>query len=229
MRLIAHRGGRGFGLDNTVEAMEKAVEAGVRMIETDVRSTEDGELVICHDGTVWGRSVGRTTYAELKKLSPERPLLREVLEKLAGWVSFNIEIKDAPAEAVAAMLDSYGVLLDAVVTSFDREIVDEYKRIVPSALTGHLYRIPYGWEKKLRRAREAGAGIIAPYFNNIHGELVEKAHDMGLEVYAWTVNDEHDFRKLHAWGVDAVITDRYLPMAELLGALEGGPADPGGM
>lgn len=222
MRLIAHRGGRGFGTDNTLDAMKRAVREGVRTIETDVRATADGKLLVCHDGTVWGRIVRRTTYAELKKSSPERPLLSEVLESLAGWVSFNIEIKEGPAREVAEMLDLYGVALDTVVTSFDWDIIEEYTKANPSALTGHLYRMPYGWEKKLHRAREIGAGIIAPYFNSIEEELVSKAHSMGLLVYAWTVNNEHDFHKLYDWGVDAIVTDRYLKMRELLEKLEAG-------
>jgi len=223
LRLIAHRGGRGFGTDNSLEAMEKAARAGVRVIETDVRSTADGRLVICHDGTVWGHIVGRTTYAELQKHSPERPLLRDVLERLAGWVSFNIEIKEAPAREVAAALDLYGIALDTVVTSFDWDIIEEYGKTCPGALTGHLYRMPYGWDKKLHRTLDVGGGIIAPYFNSIDRGLVEKAHGLGLTVYAWTVNDPHDFRKLHAWGVDAIITDRYLDMKEVLAGLESAP------
>ncbi|MBU4179819.1 MAG: glycerophosphodiester phosphodiesterase, partial [Actinobacteria bacterium] len=96
MKLIAHRGGRGFGDDNTLEAMEKAVGSGVRMIETDVRVSADGQLVICHGATVSGHIVSRITYDELKRSEPERPLLVEILNRLANSVAFNLEIKDAP-------------------------------------------------------------------------------------------------------------------------------------
>lgn len=221
MRLIAHRGGRGFGTDNSIEAMESAVRAGVRAIETDVRCTEDGKLIICHDASVWGRSVSKTPYAEIQRWSPVRPLLAEVLERLAGWVTFNIEIKEAPARHVAELLDLYGVLQDTIVTSFDWDIIEEYNRVVPSALTGHLYRMPYGYEKKLHRSVRIGSRLIAPWANSIDDTLVEKAHGLGLEVCAWTVNDEQDLRKFHRWGVDWVITDHYLRMREVLAELEG--------
>ena len=220
MKLIAHRGGRGFGTDNTLEAMESAARAGVRMIETDVRLTSDGEIIICHDATVWGHVVKRTPYAELKIHSPARPRLSEVLERLAGWVRFNIEIKDAPARDVADLLEIYGIALDTVVTSFDKDILAAYKECCPSALTGLLYRMPYGQDRKLRRTHDLGAEIVAPYFNSIDQKLIAEAHDLGLEVYAWTVNDEDDFRRLHGWGVDAIITDHYLQMERLLKELE---------
>jgi glycerophosphoryl diester phosphodiesterase len=220
LKLIAHRGGRGFGTDNTLEAMENAVRAGVRAIETDVRATGDGRLIICHDATVWGHAVKRTPYDQLIVHSPRRPLLSEVLERLAGWVRFNIEIKEAPAGEVAEALELYGIALDTVVTSFDKDIIEAYKEKSPSAVTGLLYRMSYPQDKKLHRARELGAGIIAPHFTAIDEKLVAEAHSLGLEVCAWTVNDEDDFRKLHGWGVDTIITDHYLRMERLLEELE---------
>ena len=51
------QGRRGSALDNTIEAMEEAVRFGVKEIETDVRATADGRLVICHDAMIWGRVV----------------------------------------------------------------------------------------------------------------------------------------------------------------------------
>lgn len=223
MKIIAHRGGRGFGTDNTLEAMEKAVRSGVLALETDVRATADGALLICHDATIWGRLVRRSTFEELRRYAPERPLLSEVLESLAGWVSFNLEIKEAPALEVGEMLEPYGIAGDTLITSFDMDFIAVYKREFPDTVTGFLYRMPYGRDRKLERAREAGASIIAPHFNSIDEALVRDAHGEGLEVYAWNVDDEHDLRKLHAWGVDAVITDRYLEMRDLVGRMEARP------
>ena len=222
MKVIAHRGGRGFGTDNTLAAMEKAVRSGVRAIETDVRATADGALLICHDATVWGRLVRRSTFEEFRRHAPERPLLSEVLESLAGWVSFNLEIKEAPALDVGEMLEPFGISRDTLITSFDMDFIAEYKRLFPDTETGFLYRMPYGRDGKFERVREAGAHIVAPHFSSIDEALVHEAHAEGLEVYAWTVDDEHDVRKLHAWGVDAVITDRYLEVRDLIGRLEAG-------
>jgi glycerophosphoryl diester phosphodiesterase len=225
MRLIAHRGGRGFGTDNTLDAMMEAVRRGVRAIETDIRATADGKLIVCHDNSIWGRVVARTTYAELKKHALERPLFSEILESLAGWVSLDIEIKEAPPREVGEMLDLYGLVDDTMITSFDRTILAGYKRDFPLALTGYLYRMPYNLDKKLDRALAMGAGVLAPHYNSIDEDLVSKAHDHGLQVYAWTVNQEDDFRKLYSWGVDAVITDRYFEIKELLREIESEAAD----
>ena len=53
---FAHRGGGGEAPENTMPAFEKAVESGVDVLELDVHSTSDGELVVHHD-----RSLERTT------------------------------------------------------------------------------------------------------------------------------------------------------------------------
>lgn len=214
MKLIAHRGGRGFGVDNTVEAMLAAARAGARAIETDVRQTADGRLVICHDSIVRGRTVSRLSYEELKGLEPERPLLEELLEKLAGWCDFNLEIKEAAEESVGEMLDTYRIESGTLITSFNGQFLERFKQLYPGVRTGLLYRMPYGQEKKMANCREIGADIIAPHFRGVDREFVERAHGMGLEVYTWTVNDLDDLERLAGQGVDGIITDRYLEMRE---------------
>lgn len=54
--VAAHRGWSEKYPENTMPAFKAAVALGVDQIETDVRVTKDGELVIFHD-----ESVGRTT------------------------------------------------------------------------------------------------------------------------------------------------------------------------
>ncbi|MDD5448235.1 MAG: glycerophosphodiester phosphodiesterase [Actinomycetota bacterium] len=221
MELLAHRGGRGFGIDNTLSAMVEAVRSGVRFIETDVRATEDGELVLCHDATIRGRFVKRMSYPELLKLAPDRPLLREVFEKLAGWVKFDLEIKDAPVREIGEMLLDYHIESETLVTSFDGTILAKLKEDFPSVRTGRLFRISLRDEKRLAEAKEIGADVLLPYFSSIDKEFVEAAHEFGMEVYVWTVNAKDDFIKLLDWEVDGVVTDNYLEFAEILEEREG--------
>lgn len=217
MKLIAHRGGRGFGNDNTLEAMEKAAGSGVRMIEVDIRACADGQLVACHDASIWGHIVNRMTYDELKSHAPERPLLADILESLAGWVAFNLEIKDAPVSAVGEIIESYGIESETLVTTFDELYLGELKKEFPGVRTGFLYRMPYGRDKKMDTASAIGAEVLLPFFHSIDPELVYLAHGKGLDVYAWTVDSEEDLEKLYGWGVDAVITDRFGDLKRALG------------
>lgn len=46
--------------------------------------------------------------------------------------------------------------------------------------------------------------------------LVRKAHRHGLRIDVWTVNEENDMRRLLAWGVDGIMTDRPDLLARLV-------------
>ena len=106
--LIAHRGGAGLAPENTLAAFKNAVDSwGTDMLEMDVRSTKDGEMVVVHDATVdrttdgTGR-VSDLAYAQLQDLDagfkfegPEGnppfrgrgvkiPRFEEVLEEMPG-------------------------------------------------------------------------------------------------------------------------------------------------
>lgn len=196
--------------------MIEAVRAGVEYIETDVRCTADGELVLCHDAIIWAKVVSRLTYEELKKTAPERPALSEVLERLAGWVRFNLEIKDAPPDAVWAIMNEYSIDRTTLVSSFDKKFLQKFKQIAPHVRCGYLYRTHYAEEKKMDAALQMGIEVIMPQFHAVSPGLLDRAHSAGLRVIAWTVNGEEDLAKLVEWGIDGVVTDRYLRFKEIL-------------
>ena len=50
--LLAHRGGCGEGMENTLGTFEKSLAAGIRAFEIDVRVTKDGKIVLQHDNTL---------------------------------------------------------------------------------------------------------------------------------------------------------------------------------
>src|SRR5687768_1155869 len=98
---MAHRGGAIEHLENSMSAFEACVALGYRYIETDIRVTADGVLVVFHDGSLervtdrTGR-VAHLTWAELSKarIGGREPILR--LEDLLGaWpdVRFNLDMK----------------------------------------------------------------------------------------------------------------------------------------
>ncbi|MEG8280859.1 glycerophosphodiester phosphodiesterase [Streptomyces sp. AHA2] len=57
--VIAHRGASAYAPENTLAAVDKAAELGIRWVENDVQRTKDGELVVMHDD-----NLRRTTDAE---------------------------------------------------------------------------------------------------------------------------------------------------------------------
>ena len=71
--VIAHRGSSTDRPENTLAAVQRAIEAGATAIEIDVRTTRDGHLVVLHDRrvdrTTNGKGdVGEMSLAEIRQL-----------------------------------------------------------------------------------------------------------------------------------------------------------------
>lgn len=154
----AHRGGRNHGIENTLTAFRRAMNMGVDMIETDVRMTKDGYLVLMHDETVDRTTNGtglvkELTLEEIRKLNaavhadsaltPEPPpLFRELMELSLEYpnVMLNIEFKDYPTEGNEAFayacadkicdtLIEFGVEGRTWINSFSGKILEHvYKK-----------------------------------------------------------------------------------------------------
>lgn len=146
MLVAAHRGARRIQPENTMTAFRYAVSLGVDMIETDVRQTRDGALVLMHDslvdrttdGTGTVRSMSRKEFLALNAaahdegFAPEAPAqLEELLELTASTpgLLLNIELKEYPhvegpeasydtADKTVAMLERYGLGQRVILNSF---------------------------------------------------------------------------------------------------------------
>lgn len=159
--VIAHRGGAGLWPENTSYAFEQACSLGVDVIETDVRATSDGEIVVMHDERVdrttdgAGR-VSSFTLAELKKFdaayrwSPDGgksfplrgrgitvPTLREVFAALPA-MRFNIEPKQTEPPIVAPLcrlIREHGMTNRVLVGAFSGSTLAEFRRECPEVAT----------------------------------------------------------------------------------------------
>ncbi|WDV50911.1 glycerophosphodiester phosphodiesterase family protein [Streptomyces coeruleorubidus] len=63
--VIAHRGASAYAPENTLAAVDKAADLGIRWVENDVQRTRDGELVVLHDD-----NLRRTT--DVEEVFPDR-------------------------------------------------------------------------------------------------------------------------------------------------------------
>ncbi|MFZ3469530.1 glycerophosphodiester phosphodiesterase [Streptomyces sp. 4.24] len=63
--VYAHRGASAYAPENTLEAIDLAMELGFDWVENDVQRTKDGELVVVHDDTL-----ARTT--DVEQVFPDR-------------------------------------------------------------------------------------------------------------------------------------------------------------
>ncbi len=213
--VIAHRGASAAAPENTVEAFRMAAELGADWVELDARLSGDGVVVVHHDACLPdGRIISAVPSAEL----PDHvPTLAQALEA-CGDLGVNIEIKNLPddpdhdaqpivVDAVAGVVQAYLGPDRTVVSSFDMGAVDRLHGVDPT--------IPVGWlivdlgdpARAVERAVAHEMSTIHPYVDLVDPALVRRAHQAGLGVHVWTVDDPDRMRRLVDWGVDGIITN----------------------
>jgi glycerophosphoryl diester phosphodiesterase len=217
MLVLAHRGANRLAPENTVPAMVEAIDRGADGVELDVHRTADGALVVRHDADTPAGLLGELTLAEVRAALPDAPVLAQVLSVCRGRV-VNIEVKDPDpraAEAVVDLLaarspDAGAPVDDVIVSSFDLATVDHVRELAPAVPTGFL---SFGLDphSALVIAYEHGHGAVHPDVWTLLsvdvGAFVTRAHDLGVRVNVWTVNEVEQVEQLRDAGVDAVITD----------------------
>jgi glycerophosphoryl diester phosphodiesterase len=160
------------------------------------------------------------------------PKLADVL-RLDGSVAFNIELKSSPAtdspdgaalaEAVAAVADAAGATSRIIVQSFDWRGPRRLRRSRPDIRLAWLTRSdilpqarswwdgphPSDFGGSVPRAVAAQGGPIwTPLYSDLTEDSIAEAHELGLVVIPWTVNQPQDMRRFVLWNVDGLITDR---------------------
>jgi hypothetical protein len=68
---------------------------------------------------------------------------------------------------------------------------------------------------KIEKAKKLGADFVLPKFHLATFKANKLAHELGLKVVAWTINDEIEVLKLYELGVDAIATDYPKEMLKL--------------
>ncbi|MBR4443641.1 MAG: hypothetical protein IKS52_10285 [Clostridia bacterium] len=156
MLVAGHRGARRIRPENTMTAFRYAIDAGVDMVETDIRQTKDHQLVLMHDERVDRTTDGTgrvrdLTFADFRRLNaaahdegfaPEcPPTLEELLELVAAHPTMlvNLELKEYPhvegeemafdtADKTVALVEKYGLGDRVILNSFSGKLLDYLAR-----------------------------------------------------------------------------------------------------
>jgi len=227
-KIIAHRGAwKEFNLpENSIAALQKAIELKAFGSEFDVRRTLDGKLVVNHDPTHFGDTIELKTYATLnaKKLSngEDLPLLQDYFKK--GTASNHqtlliCEIKAAllsnttsqlTASETVELAKKLGIEDKIIYISFDFEVLQTIKTLRPNSIVLYLEN-----NKTLEQ-------IMAAKFNGINFNYAQflgnptiaaNAKKLHLMLGSWTVNKDEDFNHLLEQGIQYITTnfpERYL-------------------
>ena len=230
---------------------------GADILEMDVHQSADGRIVVIHDATVdrttdGSGAVATLRWGELRELDAgyrfldlsgetrfrgtgvRLPLFDEVLERFPR-TRINVEAKAPDATAgLIEVIRRHGATHRVLVAATEEE----------ARAIHHGYEGPSSASRRqLRRAHTLlrlglgrfhvpdtdalqlpdtweGRRIVTP-------DLVGWSHRLNLPLHVWTIDEEDDMRRLLAWGVDGIQTDRPDRLARILHELSGRPLPPG--
>lgn len=228
--LIAHRGASALAPENTLPAIELAAARGARWIETDVRLTADGGLVMLHDATLdrttdGSGAVARTTLNQIRALdagawfAPDFagtlvPTLAEFLAcVLDCGLCLQLEFKEnsgreeALVEAVVDILRTHWPLGDRGI--FLSGFSERCTRLAAQALpeVPRALAVEYVPRDPAARLAEASCSILHVQAAAAGPQDRAQLTDAGIEWAAATVNDATEAHAFFAAGATSVLSD----------------------
>ena len=232
MQVIGHRGAATLAPENTWPGFDLALELGVDAVETDVRGTSDGVLVLLHDErldrttdgtgrvheTPWPvvRALDAGSWFGAAYAEARVPRLDETLARYGQRTHLVLEIKQPGVEGlVLEMVRERGLVEQVTFTSFDWETVRRIKVAFSEARVGYLARDVD--LDTVSRVLDAGLDQFCPPASAVSPEQVRAWRALGLEVRAWGVRDTGLMEKAIEAGVDGMTVDFPHLLLEALG------------
>ncbi|SDK01923.1 glycerophosphodiester phosphodiesterase [Natronincola ferrireducens] len=229
MLIIAHRGASGYAPENTLAAMDLAMEQGCDGIEIDVQLTKDGVVVVHHDWSVDRTTNGSgeikdLTWKEIQKLDAgfwfseeftgeKVPTLDDVLKHLPKTLLLNVEVKSRSFDdrglekKVVELLEKHHRLENTVVSSFNHLCLQRIQLMNPQVKIGILYEAHLLEPCNYFKANDLNLYSFHPCHYYLTPDLVKKVQDNGMKIYSWTINDGERGKNLKALGIDGIITN----------------------
>ncbi len=217
---FAHRGGTSDHPENTMPAFQHAVDLGYTYLETDVHSTSDGVLVAFHDpelsrtcsrpGHIRDLSWSDVSTARVHGLEPI-PRFEDLMQAFPN-ARVNIDCKAASAlEPLVKSLRRLDCLDRVCVGSFsDRRLRTLRRELGPRLCTSlgpvETAMLRFGLPSTAT-GRVAQVPVSMGRLTVVNESTVDRAHNRGMQVHVWTIDEADEMRRLLDLGVDGIMTD----------------------
>lgn len=231
VEITAHRGSSMGAPENTMVAVQMAIDNKADYTEIDVQETKDGGIVLTHDTNlvrvtgvdvnVYELTTEEVTAMDAGSWFSEKfkgetiPTLEQVMDASKGKIKLNIELKGHKeaknlVHNVVKLIKDKGMLKDCVITSLDYELVQAVEEIAPEVRTGYIMYVALG------DLASINTDFYSIEASNVTDKFVAKAHEIGRQVHVWTVNDIDSLSDFLDKGVDNIITDNEVGMRQEL-------------
>jgi glycerophosphoryl diester phosphodiesterase len=215
---IGHRGAAGLAPENTLLAVQKAIDIGADWIEIDVHTVQN-ELIVIHDNTLNRTTNGQgSIYAQsietLRSFDAGQgekiPFLWEIFEKVGKNTGLHIELKDKKATCLTGNFIHQKIKMGwsagkIIISSFEHAQLKTIKHHFPHIHVALLFSCPR--KGFTQTARELNANAVHLPWQLIRRSHIHEAHESGFRIHAFTVNQKSAIQKMLMMGVDGVFSD----------------------
>ena len=222
-QVMAHRGSSKAAPENSLAAIQQAIEDRSDWVEIDVQETLDGQVVVVHDSDLMKlakspRKIWETTSQEIgsidigslfePKFSKERvPNLEEVLNLCRDRIGVIIELKyyghdQRLEQRVVELVERTGMTRQIMIMSLKPEGIRKLRALRPTWKCGLLLSVAVGDLKTVE------ADFLAVNAKIASRALVQQIHSSGKQIFVWTVDEPATMSSLMNRGVDGILTNR---------------------
>lgn len=219
MQVIAHRGASGHEPENTLRAIKHALSTGVDGIEIDLHEVE-GNIVVIHDRWLHRTTNGKGQISDhkfeyLRSLDAGKgekiPTLNEVFELVAGQCFINLELKGVYNLSLLYQFLNYAEKKcgfnpqQLLISSYNHRLLDtihQQQTQYPIGALTACYPLDYALFAQRLQAYSVHLNV-----DFISKHFVKDAHERGLKVFVYTVDEIADIDAMKALGVDGIFSN----------------------
>ena len=242
-QIVAHRGYWEGNAENSVASFRKAQEYGLWGSEFDIHLTADGVPVVHHNQMIGDLDIQKSNFEEVRanRLANGEhiPTLAEYMAQAARSRECMPVLELKPQTTVEREDELVEKCLQALRPAAPRNVPPEFAsfarrsseptKVVFISFSHHIcqelakkapgYTVQYlNGDLSPAQLHAEGINGIDYHYNVIknHPEWVKQAHDLGMTVNVWTVNEPADIRAMRDLGVDQITTDKPALTREIL-------------
>jgi glycerophosphoryl diester phosphodiesterase len=224
--IIAHRGSSFTSPENTVAAAKLAWEQDADAVELDIYLSHDNRVMVMHDSNT-KRTTGQTypiseTSSDVLRTldagswksdqykGEKIPFLEEMIATMPANKKMVIEIKCGieVLPALQQVVEECGKKDQLIFIAFGWEIILAAKQFFPSNKCYWLSSSATEVSAKMNKAAQKGLDGINLNYKIVDLETVNKAKELSLEVFSWTIDDLEVAKRLIQFGVSGITTNR---------------------
>jgi len=231
--VIAHRGAHVGIPENSIPAVQKAIDLGCDFVEIDTRMTKDGHIVSVHNSSVDEYVVGTKgkvsdfTLQEIKKLdigeksgaewkNTRIPTVEEILKVCQGKIGIYLDLKEPLVPELLQLIRKYDMEQDIIwyIPASRMQIIKQLTSLCPQCMP-----MPDpGPEKNIQEVVfQVHPKVLASDWRQLSESFVKSAHSWHARVF---VDEDKgtpaEWEQMIQWGTDGIQTDNPAALLEFL-------------